>query len=312
MILTVTPNPSLDYLFEADVLCWDDANRVEMPRCRPGGQGINLTRAVRVLGGESTALAFLGGHAGRELQNMLAAESTPLIPVPIEAGTRVFFGVRETATGRSMLVNARGAVLGTADRERLLEQVRQSCREFKPEWVVCSGSIPRGVGDDLYARVAEVASEAGAQFIADCDGEALAQAIKRGCALIAPNKHEAERLARMQINSVASAREAARRLQKSAPEVYLKLGADGALAAVGEQAWLAYGPGLQSGSAVGAGDAFLAALLVAKKNGAPPEEALRCAVAAGTAVLLSRGSDLLTRQDYDNLLPSIQLTALNV
>src|SRR5688572_33222436 len=98
MILTITPNPSIDYLFEAETLCWDDANRVEMPRRRAGGQGINLTRAARVLGGESVALAFFGGSAGHDLKAMLHDEGTPFIDVPIEADTRVFFGVRETST----------------------------------------------------------------------------------------------------------------------------------------------------------------------------------------------------------------------
>ena len=73
-IITVTPNPSIDLLFEADTLVWDDANRVAMPRRRAGGQGINVTRAVRTLGGESIAVTLLGGNVGDELRSLLAAE----------------------------------------------------------------------------------------------------------------------------------------------------------------------------------------------------------------------------------------------
>ena len=130
MILTITPNPSIDYLFEADRLQWDDANRVEMPRVRAGGQGINLTRAARALGGESVALAFFGGDSGSQLKALLAAEGTEFIDVPIAADTRVFFGVRETSTGRSMLVNARGPVLAATDRTRLVSRVRQAFEGF--------------------------------------------------------------------------------------------------------------------------------------------------------------------------------------
>jgi 6-phosphofructokinase 2 len=307
MILTITPNPSLDYLFEAETLCWDDANRVEMPRRRAGGQGINLTRAARELGGDSVALALFGGGTGAQLKGMLEGEGTPFMDVPIDAETRVFFGVRETSSGRSMLVNARGPVLGNAERERLLQSVEHACRELQPSWVVCAGSVPRGLGDDLYARVADIAHAQQARFVADCDGAQLSNAVARGCDLIAPNHHEAERLAGLSIASRDDAVAAAQSLRRVAGEVLLKLGADGAVAASPEGCWYARGLPLQSGSTVGAGDAFLAALLVAKENGAPLDEALHGAVAAGTAVLRSRGSDLLTRSDYDDMLRAVEV-----
>jgi 1-phosphofructokinase family hexose kinase len=300
MILTITPNPSIDYLFEVETLCWDDANRVEMPRKRAGGQGINLTRAARVLGGESVAIGLFGGAAGNDLKSMLAEEGTPFIDVAIQADTRVFFGVRETASGRSMLVNPRGPILNDDDRQRLLRAVEATCTQHNPAWIVCSGSVPRGLGTDLYARIAQIAHGCSARFIADCDGEALANAVNAGCDLIAPNRHEAERLTYTSIGTQQQAMDAARSLRSVAETVLLKLGEGGAIATSKDGCWIARGPALPSGSAVGAGDAFLAAALVAKENGAPLEEALRSAVAAGTAVLLSRGSDLLTRSDYES------------
>ena len=96
----------------------DDANRLDAPRRRAGGQGINVVRAARALGVEARAVAPLGGEVGRELAGMLAAEGTPLRAVPIEGETRVFVGVREGATGRSLLLNPRGPRLGPADAER--------------------------------------------------------------------------------------------------------------------------------------------------------------------------------------------------
>ena len=307
MILTITPNPSLDYLFEAETLCWDDANRVEMPRRRAGGQGINLTRAARVLSGESVALAFFGGSAGQLLKDLLQDEGTPFIDVPIAAETRVFFGVREVSTGRSMLVNARGAILQREDERHLLDGVIRACRELRPGWVVCSGSVPRGLSQDLYAQIGDIAHTHGARFVADCDGAQLSSAVARGCDLIAPNQHEAERLTYTSISDVGAAIQAAHSLRGVADEVFVKLGAAGAVATSPQGCWLAQGPPLQSGSAVGAGDAFLAAALVAKQNGAPLEEALRAAVAAGTAVLRSSGSDLLTRSDFDELLRAVEV-----
>ena len=115
MILTVTPNPSLDLLFSAERLGWDDANRIESPRRRAGGQGINLARAVHALGGETHAVALLGGATGDDLLRMLRAEGIGVDPVAVEGETRTFAGVRERATNRSMLLNSRGPTLPSRD-----------------------------------------------------------------------------------------------------------------------------------------------------------------------------------------------------
>lgn len=310
MILTITPNPSIDLLHEAEALVWDDANRVEMPRKRAGGQGINLTRAARELGGDSTALAFFGGHAGAELTGLLNDDGTPHIAVPITHETRTFVAVRETGTGRSLLINPRGPELTEDDRARLLAAVQQACAALKPEWVVCSGSVPRGVGNDVYALISRIAHEAGALFSADCDGEALERAVQAGCDLLAPNQHEAGRLLNQPVVSVPEAGAAAQSLLSAAPTVLIKLGAAGAVLATRQGVWHAAGPAIGDGSAVGAGDAFLAGFLVAQKNGAPPYEALRRAVAAGAAVLRSRGSTLLTRADVQAAQQDVLVTPL--
>lgn len=305
MILTVTPNPSIDLLFETDLLSWDDANRVEMPRRRIGGQGINLTRAARVLGADSAAIAFVGGRTGDELCALLDADGTPYRFVRIDAETRTFVAVRELATGRSMLVNPRGPVLTEDDRAHMLIAVELACKELKPDWVVCSGSIPRGLGNDLYACISRIAHEWDARFIADCDGEPLERAVNSGCDLLAPNQHEAERLMKQPIVSVQDAAAAAKSLTSAAPRVLIKLGEKGAVLANAHGAWHAAGKPIMGGSAVGAGDAFLASFLAAEKQGAPPYEALRRAVGAGAAVLHSTEDDLLTREDYQRILADV-------
>src|SRR5688500_6415291 len=305
MILTITPNPSIDLLHESATIVWDDANRVEEPRRRAGGQGINLTRAARDLGGESVALAFFGGRTGADLVALLEDDPTPHIVVPIPGETRTFVAVRETSTGRSMLVNPRGPELSEDDRANMLEAVEDACTRLKPKWLVCSGSIPRGVGNDLYAFISRIAHAHGARFMADCDAEPLERAIKAGVDLLAPNQHEAERLLNQPIVSVPEAAAAARSLLSAAPRVLLKVGKHGAVHADGHGVWHAHTDAIKEGSAVGAGDAFLASFLVADRDGAPPYEALRRAVAVGSAVLLSEGTALLSRSDYDALLRDV-------
>ena len=292
MILTVTPNPSLDLLFEAERLVWDDANRVEEPRRRPGGQGINLSRAARVMGIPTHALALLGGDTGDEIARVLTAEGLPLTAVRIGPATRVFIGVRETSTGRSMLLNSRGPVLSRTERDALVRAVEQTCAAERPDWIACCGSVPRGLGEDLYAEIGAIAKRCGARFVADCDGEAL-KAAEPLCDLLVPNRHEAERLTGLTIDSIDAAAHAVLGLARNRIAA-ITLEADGAVLSDGKSVWLGKPTlPLNGGNPVGAGDAFLAALL----GGLEAEAylgALAAAVTAGTAVLHSDGDHIVT------------------
>lgn len=308
MIVTLTPNPSLDLLFSADRLVWDDANRVPMPRRRPGGQGINLVRAARVLHPETAvrAVAPLGGPVGDELRAMLEAEGTPLVAVPIAGETRVFVGVRESDAGRSLLLNPRGPEATPAEADALLQAVAaalEAGRAKGADWLVASGSLLPGLPPDFYARAGRLARDRGARFVPDGDGQGLAAAVPEADLLV-PNELEAGRLLGATVESPADAIAAARRLRDRGPErVVVTLGARGAVAVDADGAWwarLAPPSAVRerlTGSAVGAGDAFLAALLLALDADAAFPDALADAVAAGTAVLLSEGAALLRRSD---------------
>lgn len=300
-IATLTPNPSIDLLFETDRLVWEDANRVDAPRRRAGGQGINVVRAARALGGDAVAIAPLGGRPGHELRELLEPEGVPLRAVRIEGETRVFFGVRERETGRSLLVNPRGPAISAEEASRLVEETDCALREDAPRWLACCGSLARGLEPDFYARARALAQARGTAFVPDCDGEALRLASEGGCDLLVPNEHEAARLLGRDALETGDEAEAVVALRRWAPVACITMGGAGAVCADGSGAWRATPPAVPSGSAVGAGDAFLAAFLLSLDGGADSPDALRRAVSAGTAVLLSRGSDLLLATDVDAL-----------
>lgn len=329
MIITLTPNPSLDLLFRADGLVWNDANRIPMPRRRPGGQGINLVRAARVLDPDTPARAVapLGGPVGRELRAALEAEGTPVRAVPIAGDTRVFVGVRDSVAGRSLLLNPRGPTITAAEAETLLEAVDEELRGLAggpaldsghgaapaPSiWLAACGSLLPGLPEDFYARAGRLARDRGARFVPDGDGEALAIAAQQADLLV-PNALEAARLLDRPVEGPAEAAAAARELLARYGGSGLRcavvtLGADGAVAADADGTWHAHARppdpqtagALGRSSAVGAGDAFLAALLLAMAAETTPT-ALAGAVAAGTAVLLSTGSALLRAADVDEV-----------
>ena len=311
LILTVTPNPSLDLLFEVGRLIWDDANRVDAPRARPGGQGVNVTRAARALGGSSLAVALLGGRVGAELERFLAAENTPHIRIDFNGETRVFIGARETETGRSMLLNPRGPRIASEECDRVVDEAVKAITSTRPAWVAACGSIPPGLPVDFYARIGAAARASGAHFVPDCDGEALRAAVPHANLLV-PNQHEAERLLKARITDIESTARCARQLLELGAEfAAITLGERGAVLTNGKCTLHAEPPQLDRGSAVGAGDSFLAALLVGLLRRQPLGDLARDAVSAGSAVLTAAGSDLLNPSAVAELSGKVQVRQLD-
>jgi 1-phosphofructokinase family hexose kinase len=316
MIVTLTPNPSLDLLFSAERLVWDDANRLPPPRRRAGGQGINLVRAVRALEPDAAAVAVapLGGPVGREIQELLDGEGTPLRAIPLSGETRVFVGAREARTGRALLLNPGGPEAGPEVARALLGAADEvlAAHQAQGGWLACCGSLLPGLPPDFYARAGDIARRRGFRFVPDCDGPALAAAVNAGCDLLVPNEHEAGRLLGRELDGTDAAGTPARELCRLGPEAaVVTLGDRGAVGCFPTGTWWAR-PELpealaweaEAGSAVGAGDAFLAALLLHLHTLDPPA-ALARAVAAGTAALLSRDADLVRAEDAARVLPHV-------
>ena len=306
-IITVTPNPSIDLLFEADTLVWDDANRVAMPRRRAGGQGINVTRAVRTLGGESIAVTLLGGNVGDELRSLLAAEGIDVRAAAAPGTTRTFVAVRERSTGRAMLINPVGPACGPQQEQEILDELSRCVAAG--DWVVSSGSVPPGFDTQFHARVRDRALAAGARVVVDADGPAL-RAAAPGCTLLTPNLPEAARLLERRIESTREAAAAARALLGLGSDTaVITMAGDGAVLATRHSAatFFARAPvAPPAASAVGAGDAFLAALLLCIDE-CEPAEALRRAVATGTAVLHAEGDELVTTADVQRLVTEVEV-----
>jgi 6-phosphofructokinase 2 len=165
--------------------------------------------------------------------------------------------------------------------------------------------LPPGVPSDFYAQVARHATNSGARFVVDTSGDALAAALEQGVFLVKPNLRELNEMMRVEAEDDASILAGSRRLiaDNRAEIVAVSLGDLGALLVTRDRAWRAYAPNINIVSAVGAGDSFLGALLWALVADLPMPEALRYAVAAGAAAVLTPGTALCDRQEVERLLP---------
>ena len=173
-ILTVTLNPALDLTTSAPRVVPDDKLRCTAPRFDPGGGGINVSRAIRAMGGDSTALVALGGATGTRLAGLLADAGLPLLTLPAPGETRQSVTVDDQALGRQYRFVMPGPEWSDADVEAALQAAVDALRP--DALLVLSGSNPPGVPAGFAARLAERLQGSGARLVVDTSGEALAMA----------------------------------------------------------------------------------------------------------------------------------------
>src|SRR3974377_2197982 len=154
-IVTLTMNPALDIAPSTDRVIPTHKLRCSMPRYDPGGGGINVARAVHALGGDAAAVFPIGGPAGEMVRHMLQQEGVAHHAVAISGFTRESLAVEELTSGKQLRFILPGPELWPADQERCLDQL--SAPAWGAQYIVASGSLPPGVPDGFYARVAELA-----------------------------------------------------------------------------------------------------------------------------------------------------------
>lgn len=289
MIVTVTPNPSLDRTALIDTLHPGEVLRATRVRLDPGGKGVNVARALTAAGTPSVALLPAGGPVGDRLADLLAPEGVPVVSVPIAGSTRSNITLVE-ADGTTTKINEPGPEISPAELAAF--ERRAIDLASRAEWLVCCGSLPAGVPDDFYVRLTRLAHDAGTKVAVDTSGTPLAAACAAGPDLIKPNLDELTELAGKRLpllgDVVAFCREL---IAGGIGAVLVSLGARGAVLVDRNETSHAVGPLVAVRSTVGAGDAALAGFLHAGGTG---PQALRVAVAYGTAAVTQEGSRMPT------------------
>lgn len=310
-ILTVTLNPSIDISAVTDRVTTEHKLRCSDVRRHAGGGAINVARVLTRYGADCKALFPAGGVLGRLLRALLDAEGIRGITFDIGSETRESFTVLERASGREFRFVLPGPGLSSAEWQEALEQVTQ-LREA-PAYIVASGSLPPGVPDDFYARLARIARKRGSRMVLDASGAPLAAALEEGVFLVKPNLRELRELTGQPLQDEPSWERAAGELVEAgkAQVVTLSLGHRGALLAAQGLRLRAPAIPVEIASTVGAGDSFVAAMVWRLASGAALEDAFRYGVAGGTAALLAPGTSLAQKGDTERLARSVEVRRLS-
>ncbi|GAA2796712.1 1-phosphofructokinase [Streptomyces showdoensis] len=294
MILTVTPNPSLDRTYEVPALDRGEVLRASAERVDPGGKGVNVSRAVAAAGHRTVAVVPLGGAPGALVAQLLAGQGIEVAPVPLAGPTRSNIAIAEP-DGTLTKVNAPGPRLTPEESETVLATV--FAHAPSADWIACCGSLPRGLAPEWYAELVTRAHGAGARIALDTSGPSLLAALAARPDVVKPNAEELAEAVGRPLATVGDAVKAAEELRDlGAGAVLASLGADGQLLVAADG--VHYGRAAVSAvrSNVGAGDASLAGFLAAGGEG---PEALAAAVAHGAAAVQLPGSEMPTPADLD-------------
>lgn len=309
-ILTITLNPAVDISTSVDRI-----EPVRKLRCRAevrsaGGGGVNVARVVSRLGGSVTAVFTAGGVVGEQLKQLVESENVPSLALPVAGQTRESFTVVDETTKDEFRFVMPGPVLSEAEWQACEEQIGNLAKGRT--YIVVSGSIPSGAPADVHARIAAIAKRAGARFVVDASGSQLKAALEAGVYLAKPNLRELQDIVDGDLGDRASQLRACRRLIEAgkAQIVALTLGSAGALLVTGDEAWFSDPLPVKVVGTVGAGDSFLGAMVWSLSAGHSLDSTLRFAVAAGSAALLSEGTQLCRPEDVHRLAPQVSLHRL--
>lgn len=300
-IVTLTINPALDVSTTTELVRPEHKMRCGPSRIDPGGGGINVSRVIQRLGGQSTAIYALGGPTGQAYRQLLEAEGIVGRVITIADSTRENVTIDETSTGKQFRFVLQGPEITEPEWASALAATESACSYGG--YLVASGSLAPGVPDDFYARATRAAHHHGARVVVDASGEALRAALDEGVYLIKPSGRELGELVGSTLTTIDDRVAAAEELvaQGRVEVVALTLGGDGAVLATREGTTRILPPPIDVRSTVGAGDSFLAALVLRLAEGRDLATAFRSGVAAGAATATTEATELCHRVDVERL-----------
>ena len=299
-IVTLTLNPALDKSSSVERLVPEQKLRCAPMQLDAGGGGINVSKGIRKLGGQSTAVFPSGGITGQLLRSLLQQADVDTVVFEVPGETRENFSVTETTTNLQYRFTMPGLEISEKGADAMLGIVEK----LQPAYLVASGSLPPGLPENYYEKVAAFSKKINARLILDTSGAALQAAADEGVFLLKPNLGELSALAgvdNLEMNQVDDAALEIIR-QGKCEVVVVSLGPQGALLVTRDGFEHIPAPSAQKRSTVGAGDSMVAGMVWALSAGKTFREMVQTGVACGTAATMNPGTELFQAADVERLL----------
>lgn len=300
MIYTVTVNPSIDYIVQLKNLTLGEVNRMDYDNKLPGGKGINVSRILKELDVENTALGFLGGFTGRFVEESFENVGLSTSFTHIKEDTRINVKIKAEEETE---INGRGPVIS---EEELVEFKKQFEKLEKGDVVIFAGSLAPNLDDDFYAELIDVIREKGADFVIDTTGESLMKTLEKKPLVVKPNNHELADLFHVELKSMDDvAKYGKKLLELGAQHVLISMAGDGGMMITKDKVYRSYAPKGSVINSVGAGDSMIGGFTGTFARTGDVLEAFRYGLACGSATAFSE--DLADKKKINEILPLIKI-----
>jgi len=314
MIISVTLNAAIDRTVAVPNLRLGHRHRSVETRTVPGGKGINVARALGLLGRPVISTGLVGGGNGDRVLKQLGEEGLLTDFIRIAEETRFNLALVDPTTGEQTEVNERGPRVSPGELESFIERLDYLAGGAK--LCVLAGSLPQGIDVEFYARLVDAMKRAGMPVLLDSEGEAMSAGMRAGPTMITPNKLEAEELVGHEFDTREEMLDVLGELVDMGPSEAAITLPEGCVAIVGEGAEQrileAVIEPLEPISTVGSGDAFVAGYIAARYDGGTPEDCLAYGVACGAESTQHLGAGVIDRGRAESLLGSVEVRQLQL
>ena len=312
MIVTVAVNAALDRTLTVPVFQIGYRHRSSETLTLAGGKGINVARALKSLDVPVVATGLTGGRTGTRIVEELTSEAILNDFVRIAAESRTSTAVVDPTSGTYTEINEWGPEVTSGELDMLMEKLHYLARGA--DFVVLAGTLPRKVPTTFYADVIRDLARRDVRVVVDSEGDPMGAAVEAAPYLVSPNQREAEQLVGQELEDDDDFLMALDAIADMGPRNVLVTLDNGCFARLRfgrrTQRLRALAPQVEAVSAVGAGDVLLGQFLAAIVEDIAPEEALRLAVAAGTASVLEVGAGRFDPQVAASLADDVELVEL--
>jgi 1-phosphofructokinase/tagatose 6-phosphate kinase len=314
VILTVTLNAAIDRTLAVPNFRLGHRHRAVESRTAAGGKGINVARAIGLLGRPVIATGFVGGPTGNRVAEQLRQEAILTDFTRIAGDTRVNLAVIDPTSGEQTEINERGPAVSPEEVERFVERLDYLARGASI--CVLAGTLPPGAGDDLYARLVTSLREHGVTVVIDAEGEPMLAGLRAGASVVTPNEREAEELVGQEFADRGDLVHGLSELVQLGAEEAAITRPDGCVAVIGEGSERRFlevsTKPLDAVSTVGSGDAFLAGYVAARYEGRELADCLAYGVACGAESTQHFGAGAVDPNRVERLLGEVEVRDLEI
>ncbi len=309
-ITTLCLNPALDVTYHVHKLIADQKARTDSARYDPGGNGINIGRALNRMEIDSTTFCIIAGEVGQILKSLIEPQLSHVVYEEVTGQTRINSTIIELDTHTQYQLAGSGTPIAESQLQNIIADFIEKTANG---YGIITGSCQPNIAKTQYADLVRQINDNGGRAVVDTHGEMLKHAIDAGPFLIKPNQYELETLMHVKLNSHEAIAHAARQIQQQGvAHVCVSLGHEGAILVSPNNSFYARSLDVPVNTTVGAGDSMVAGLVAGFSLYDEPQQALRYGMACGAGTVMHPGTELFNGEQLADFRSRVNIERLGI